>query len=185
MCACHPFMPVNWPQTSSSTRWGPKGSWCFSCPQLSVLEILKRSAMSNSAWRIWFPKRWAFCGNRGLRRTFRIAPTLLFSLGPQADSSPPETERASGLSQRAPLPGNRADSPSLNLRTCWKRGRTWCPHLRSCKKPRSHDLQPKDEKQMRPRASVLHLPSHGLTGRGPTWATAFLRSAPSPLVKEK
>lgn len=44
-----PLMPVNWPQTSSSTRWGPKGSWCVSWSQLSVLEILKRSAISSSA----------------------------------------------------------------------------------------------------------------------------------------
>lgn len=121
-----PLVPVNWPQASSSTRWGQTGSWSFSCPQLSVLGTLKRSAMSNSAWRMWFPKRWAFCGNWELRHILRTAPS---PLNPQADSPPPEVECASGIPHGAPLLGTTpngsvGDSPSQNLRTCWKHGRT-------------------------------------------------------------
>lgn len=40
--------------------WRQKGSWHFFGPQLSALDTWKRSAMSSIAWRMWFPKRWAF-----------------------------------------------------------------------------------------------------------------------------
>lgn len=99
-------------------------------------------------------------------------------------------ECASGIPQIAPLcgttpNGNRGDSLSRNLRTCWKHGRTWYFHLRSCKKPHNHHLPPGDKKQTRPKSQIdVFFPSHKIPRKWAHVGCCILEVSPILLIQE-
>lgn len=76
---------------------------------------------------------------------------------PTAQDTPSPPDRAPGGTPSSGLCGNRGDSLSLSLRTCWRCGRRWCSHPRSCRKLHSHHLPPESSTRRRSKANSVDL----------------------------